>query len=160
MKKRAAGLLFGVLFLTCSIEVGAGGNITAPKPYQLESSENLFTNEYGITEEDIDLMAATVFYEANTEDIHGKRLVVSVILNRVESDSFPDDVQGVISYKNAFQTYKFSKNMNDTDIPIDCYGAVLAELEERTDYAPLYFSSEGYNGSTPLYKYGNHYFSK
>lgn len=134
-----------------------GGNITAPKP-QVQS--NLFENKYELSEADIDLMAATVYYEANTEDMQGKRLVCSVILNRMESESFPDDVSSVISQEGQFSTYKRASNMADTDIPIDCYGAVLAELEGRTDSEVLYFSSEGYNGNEPMYKYGNHYFSK
>lgn len=161
MNKGMIGVLIGVLYFSFNaINVGAGGNISAPKPYQLESNENLFTNQYRISEADIDLMAAIVFYEANTEDIRGKRLVVSVILNRVESDLFPNDIYSVISQKGQFTTYKYARNINDYDIPIDCYGAVLAELNERTDDSILFFSSEGYNGNISMYKYGHHYFSR
>ena len=161
MKRTAIGLALGVLiFASSSIDVGAGGNITAPKFYFQDQEDNLFSNKYEITESDIDLMAATVYYEANTEDMEGKRLVVSVILNRMESEQFPNDVRSVISQKGQFVTYKYSQYMSDTDIPIDCYGAVLAELDDRTDTEVLFFSSEGYNGNQSLYQHGNHYFSK
>jgi N-acetylmuramoyl-L-alanine amidase len=159
MKKRTIGLLMGVLlFCAISVKVLAGGNITAPKPEP--EYPNLFDNSYDLSESEIDLLAAITYYEANTEDMTGKRLVVAVVLNRVDSEFFPDNLTDVLSAPGQFSTYKNAVKMKDTDIPIDCYGAVLAELEERTDSEPLYFSSEGYNGKTHLYKHGNHYFSK
>lgn len=159
MHKRTTGLIAGVLlFLLLSVSVVAGGNSTAPKPEP--NPESIFTNSINLTEDEIDLLAAITYYEAGNQDMQGKRLVVAVVLNRMDDDRFPATLEEVLGAPGQFSTYKKATKLKDTDIPIDCYGAVLAELEERTDSEVLFFSSEGYNGKTPLYKYGAHYFSR
>ena len=54
---------------------------------------------------DIDLIAACVEAEAGNQDLTGKRLVADVILNRVDSEDFPDTIEGVISQPRHFATY-------------------------------------------------------
>ena len=51
---------------------------------------------YELSEEDYDALLRLVEAEASGEDIKGKMLVANVVLNRVESSSFPDTVQEVI----------------------------------------------------------------
>ena len=114
------------------------------------------------TEEEIDMMAVICYREARGEGIEGMRLVADVILNRVDSDEFPDQntIKDVISYPGAFSTYR-EGDMEEPEITIDCYGAVLAELQERKNTEILYFTSGGYSPwGTPVFKYKNHYFSK
>lgn len=114
------------------------------------------------TEEEVDLMAVICYREARGEGIEGMQLVADVILNRVDSDKFPDQnsIKEVISYPGAFSTYR-EGDMEEPEITIDCYGAVLAELQERTDSEILYFTSGGYSSyGEPAYKFKNHYFSK
>lgn len=129
------------------------------------------TAEYITTAEDIaeegywdelSLLAEIVEAEAGGEDLEGKRLVVDVILNRVDSDLFPDSITEVI-----YQGYQLSSvldggldragwRMQDDD-----YTAVLLELEERTDSSILYFTAGAYGEyGTPAYQHGNHYFSR
>lgn len=142
-----------------------GGNITAPKPDEVEDigseSEDLF---YGYSEEDIDLMAACVYFEAGNQSMEGKRLVADVILNRVASSRFPDTVVEVLSATGQFSTWKKIKVSSPEDIPIDCYGAVIAEIsaDEKYDaslgYTVYFFSSESWNSSVHLAKVGAHYF--
>lgn len=110
----------------------------------------------------LELIALTVEAEAGNQDIYGKRLVVDVILNRVDSPVFPDTIEGVITQIHQFETY--SNGMIDAagyHMQEDDYTAVLMELESRTDPEILYFTAGGYNASgSPAYKYGDHYFSK
>jgi len=107
----------------------------------------------------LEMLATCVEAEAGNQDIFGKRLVVDVILNRVDSDRFPNDIESVISQKYHFSTFwngemdKISKPSKET------LDAIKAELEHRIDDEILFFTSGQYNKyCTPAYKYGNHYF--
>ena len=56
-----------------------------------------------IAEEDISLIALVTMAEAEGECEKGKRLVIDTILNRMDSEHFPDTVYDVI-----YQPYQFS----------------------------------------------------
>nr|WP_239584123.1 spore cortex-lytic enzyme [Aquibacillus albus] len=56
----------------------------------------------GFSQNDIDLMANAVHGEARGEPHEGKVAVAAVILNRVESPTFPNTVSGVIFEPRAF----------------------------------------------------------
>ncbi|MBD7936043.1 spore cortex-lytic enzyme [Cytobacillus sp. Sa5YUA1] len=56
----------------------------------------------GFSENDIQIMANAVYGEARGEPYIGQVAVAAVILNRVESASFPDTVYGVIFEPRAF----------------------------------------------------------
>jgi hypothetical protein len=103
-----------------------GGNMTAPKPKEDEPICDMF---YEFSEEEIDLMAACVFFEAGNQSMEGKRLVADVIINRVRSNRFPGTVREVLSADGQFVTWDKICNSHPEDIPIDCYGAVLIEVE-------------------------------
>ena len=51
---------------------------------------------YDITEEELDILQRIVEAEAGGEDEEGKLLVANVVLNRVNSDQFPDTVKEVV----------------------------------------------------------------
>lgn len=112
-----------------------------------------------ITEDEIDLIALVTMAEAEGEDEYGKRLVIDTILNRVNSEYFPDTVEEVI-----YQPYQFESMWNGrADI---CYvdenicELVRGEVEELTDAYTFFFCSGGYSKyGIPMYQVGNHYFS-
>ncbi|GGA61143.1 spore cortex-lytic enzyme [Ornithinibacillus halotolerans] len=56
----------------------------------------------GFSQNDIDLMANAVYGEARGEPYEGQVAVAAVILNRVESPTFPNTVAGVIFEPRAF----------------------------------------------------------
>lgn len=62
---------------------------------------------YEMTEEEYQVLCRIVEAEAGGEDITGKMLVANVVLNRVDSPSFPDTVQRVVFQKDK-GTYQFS----------------------------------------------------
>ncbi|UKS29827.1 spore cortex-lytic enzyme [Paenibacillus sp. HWE-109] len=81
---------------------GSGNNesekvTTDQKPANLTPSNNL-----GLSEQDINLMANAVNGEARGEPYVGQVAVAAVILNRVKSASFPNTVSGVIFQPGAF----------------------------------------------------------
>ncbi|WP_419465924.1 spore cortex-lytic enzyme [Bacillus spongiae] len=56
----------------------------------------------GFSQNDIQLMANAVYGEARGEPYDGQVAVAAVILNRIESQSFPNSVSGVIFEPRAF----------------------------------------------------------
>lgn len=56
----------------------------------------------GISNSDLDLLARVVHGEARGESYTGKVAVAAVVLNRVDSASFPNTIAGVIYQRNAF----------------------------------------------------------
>lgn len=63
---------------------------------------NYNNNFIYLTEEDLSLMAKIVYAESKGEPYEGKVAVASVILNRVLSPGFPDNIKDVIFQPNAF----------------------------------------------------------
>ncbi len=120
--------------------------------------EDLAEEEYW---DSLELLALLVEAEAGNQDLMGKRLVVDVVLNRVDSEDYPNTIEEVITQTNAFETWsngaidEAGYHMQDED-----YEAVLLELEERLDYDILFFTAGDFNPyGTPAYQYGDHYFS-
>src|SRR5690606_29848720 len=62
-----------------------GGGDTGNQTYSV-------TNEFGLSENDLKLMANAVYGEARGEPFEGQVAVAAVILNRVRADEFPDTV--------------------------------------------------------------------
>lgn len=88
----------------------------------------------------LETLAICVEAEAGNQDLYGKRLVVDVILNRVDSERFPDNIEDVISQKYQFTTY-WDGSMGRVDEPSpETYEAVRLELESRTDDSILFFT--------------------
>lgn len=110
-----------------------------------------------ITPEEKELLIRTVEAEAGNQNLTGRRLVASVVLNRVESPEFPDTVKGVLSQDGQFTTYGKLGSVKPTwrdEL------AVQMEIEERINRSVLFFSCESYIPNTDeLMKYGDHYFS-
>ena len=91
------------------------------------------------TNEELDMLAAVIFYEAGSNDCSDRhqQLVAQVVLNRVIDDRFPDTIYDVITQQNPVQysTYKLVlNNMGNRDIiPQRCYDNALAVLNNDVD---------------------------
>lgn len=108
---------------------------------------------------DVDLLALITMAEAEGESEYGKRLVIDTILNRVDSDLFPDTVYGVIYQKGQFSPVTNGR-LTRCYVREDIRQLVIEELESRTNYEVLYFNGGGFPSyGTPLFQEGSHYFS-
>lgn len=123
-----------------------------------------------LTEEDIkeidywgelELLAQVVEAEAGNQDMTGKRLVVDVVLNRVDSPLFPDTITEVLEQPGQFSTM-WNGAVDDASYHMqeDDYTAVMMEVTgTRLDYDIYYFTAGEYNDSCkPAYIHGDHYF--
>lgn len=106
-----------------------------------------------LTESEIELLVRLVHAEAGNQDPIGKRLVADVILNRIDSDRFPDNLTDVVTAAGQFTEPATSYTDSDMD-------AVKQELGGRLDENVLYFRTGYYHKhGTPAYQHGAHYFS-
>lgn len=113
----------------------------------------------GISKEDLELIALITMAEAEGESEHGKRLVISTILNRVDSEYFPDTVKGVIYQPNAF-TSVWNGRVDRCEVLPDICRLVEDEINSRTNGDVVFFSAGDYsNYGVPMFSEGNHYFS-
>jgi N-acetylmuramoyl-L-alanine amidase len=98
--------------------------------------------------------------EAGDQSLIGKRMVVDVILNRVDDPDFPDTITGVITEKYAFTSYWDGGMANVWEPSEETFKAVQMELESRSWPGLFYFTANGYSEyGHPWKKVGDHYFS-
>jgi len=122
-----------------------------PEEYQMEAPK------IERTYNSIDMLARCVQAEAGNQGLMGKQLVVDVILNRVDSPRFPNDIASVISQPGQFAVYPYG--MNRAVVDAETLQAILNELQSRTDSQILFFTAGRYNRyCIPAYQYGAHYF--
>ena len=119
----------------------------------IERPEPLFGE---FTEREIDLMAQLVWHEAGNQDMVGKMLVADTVLNRMESDRFPNTVEEVIFQKGQYTTAKVLGRVEPT---IECYGAVLSEIDGDRYNTEVFYFGRGWGCGTPLFKHQDHCFS-
>ena len=107
----------------------------------------------------LELMAICIEAEAGNQDLAGKRLVADVILNRVDSPLFPDNITDVITQPYHFTSYW--DGAMDRAVPTEeTFEAVRLELEHRSNTEILYFTAgEWPQYGTPWKQVGDHYFS-
>ena len=107
---------------------------------------------------EIELLERVVEAEAGNQGLIGKRLVVAVIYNRVESEKFPNTIQGVLTSPRQFSTV-WNGAVDRVDITDETRSAIMLELTHRTDDEILYFNNGECSGKF-AYKYKGHNFGK
>ena len=134
------------------------------KPEQKEASVDEIVEPEEETQEvafylnELMYLAQCVEAEAGNQDLLGKRLVVDVVLNRVDSPDFPDDIISVINQKNQFSVV--ANGMIDIVEPREStWEAIYLELENRSDSQILFFrSGHAHSFCEHNYQHGDHYF--
>lgn len=128
--------------------------------------------KYALSQEDYEVLLRIVEAEAGCEDMKGKMLVAGVIMNRVESNKFPDTVKEVV-FQRENGVAQFSPisdgRYNQVTISDETKEAVKRVIygEDITKGA-LYFASRKYadpermkwfdDSLTLLFSYGGHEF--
>ena len=108
---------------------------------------------------EMELIAQLVMAEAGNQDLTGKRYVADVILNREDSDIFPDTVAEVIFQENQFSVIENGAfDEAGWTITEECYEAVKLEYEERLNYDILCFSRGPSKYASNHFKHQDHWF--
>ena len=111
------------------------------------------------TQEEIELIALCVMAEAEGECEYGQRLVIDVILNRVDDPHFPDTIYDVIYQKNQFAGM-YGDRITRCYVKDELVQLVREELENRTDYDVVFFRTGHHHSyGVPMFQVGAHYFS-
>ncbi|SDC32083.1 N-acetylmuramoyl-L-alanine amidase [Melghirimyces thermohalophilus] len=118
-----------------------------------------------LSKKDKTLMARAVYGEARGEPYKGKVAVAAVILNRIQSDEFPDTVRGVIMESGAFTAVSDGQIWLKPDE--QAYKAVQDAINgwDPSGGATYYFNpdtatSDWIWSRTQIDKIGKHIFSK
>lgn len=126
------------------------------------------------SKEDYELLLRIVEAEAGNQDAEGRLLVANVVLNRVASEKFPDNVRDVI-LQGENGTYQFSPVANGriwrVQISEETKRAVERAMQgEDISEGALYFAARQYadqssmkwfdNHLTYLFEWGDHEFFK
>ena len=108
---------------------------------------------------ELEILARCVEAEAGNQSIDVKRAVVSVILNRVDDDDWPDTISEVIADPYEFAIY-WNGAMDEVTPATSTYEAIACEMETRSYPGLFYFDMDDYLPyGTPYVKMGNLYFS-
>ena len=70
----------------------------------------------GLTDYEKDLICRIAFREAGNQSEEGKRAVIEVILNRLNSDVWPNTVEGVLSQSHQFSTWRGRANVSAENV--------------------------------------------
>ena len=156
MKRKIANLL-----LVSSIIIGSSLPVEAKETDESLVGLNCTEEETEelVTQYEKDLIAIVTMGEAEGESEEGKRLVIDTILNRVDSEYFPDTIEEVI-----YQPYQFEAMWNgriyESYDMTGVYDLIDEELEERLNSDVIFFTAGCYGDyGTPLFQVGNHYFA-
>lgn len=140
-----------------------------PVPVEVDAKEVEFVEhastkgtDYRIllNKEEKELLCRTVYCESGNQSIEAQEMVALTILNRLESDKFPDTLHDVIYQKNQYEVTTWSEFEN--------YGwteqveqAVENALKENNHPSDMYYFRNGYYHSfgVPYLKSGDLYFS-
>jgi N-acetylmuramoyl-L-alanine amidase len=123
-----------------------------------EKSSEVEKKRY-LSNEDIELIALVTMAEAEGECEEGKRLVIDTILNRVDSEHFPDTVYDVVYQENQFSSM-WNGRVERCEVQEDICRLVEEELVEQQNTDVIYFTAGGYGKyGVPLFQVENHYFS-
>lgn len=129
---------------------------------------------YVLSDEDLDILMRIVESEAGNQDVEGRLLVANVVLNRVQSEKFPDSVKEVVFQKekgiNQFSPVANGTiwNVNISDETDEAVGRAL-EGEDISDGALYFVARKHADGEkikwfdknlTYLFEHGGHEFFK
>lgn len=136
-----------------------------PDPLQSQLTLTSLSEEETILEEivygNMEAVATIVQAEAGNQDLDGMRLVADVVLNRMDSPKFPNEVWDVIYQDGQFgPTVDGALEKAGWYICEDVWKEVEMEWdrESRLNSGILYFNTTWDNGSNP-FKHGDHWFS-
>lgn len=101
-----------------------------------------FTYSKDWSEEETYLLAKIAMAEAEGCNTQTKALIIMCVLNRVESNEFPDTIKEVIFQKNQFSPVDNGR-WDRVEPNKDCYKAVKIVMEAKYDYSEgaTYFES-------------------
>lgn len=152
-------LLVSILFMVTVVS----SNVQASVPTDVEEilDQREFIQDMGYSDDDIFLIGLVTVGEAEGESELGKRLVIDTILNRIDTDIYPDTAYEVCYQKSQYSCMHNGRcNRCKKKVTQEILDLVKEEILERTNDEVLYFNTGGYNCKHPIIQEGAHYFGR
>lgn len=128
---------------------------------QMNASIEMMAYVAGMTEYEFEYLARVIEAESDRSDnIEGKIMIAATILNRVESDYFPNTICGVLDQSGQFET-TYGGWCSISSTTTSRWAILEAEgMLVRGDIPSnvLFFNSVGYNNGYAYGYYGGNYF--
>lgn len=129
-----------------------------------EASVEMKARAVGLTEDEFVFFSACIEAESDRgtsdDSQEGRVLIALTVYNRMESDSFPDTVDGVLRQSGQFSVVSNGQAASVGRTHRSDWAIIEAHrrLAEGTAPHVMYFNCIGYNGFTPYGYYGDNYF--
>ena len=143
-----------ITILTTAAVIASSGLIPVKASYQ-EPYERA-----GMTEEEFIFISSVVEAESDrSESLEGRILIAETILNRVNSDLFPDTISGVLTQSGQFSTVVNGHSVTErTELSDEAVIIAARAIEDGTAPEVLFFNCIGYNYGDPYgYVDGNYF---
>lgn len=115
--------------------------------------------EYPISQADIELIALVTMGEVESEGEYAQRLVIDTILNRMDSEYWPDTVSEVVWQPGQFDVM-WNGRLDRCCVRDDICQLVKEELINRSNYDVVFFRTDYFSTyGQPLFQVGNIFFS-
>lgn len=160
MDKRIAIILLLGMLVGCSCPEEA---TISPQSEETEEIMQVIAEEEKIAEslnlspEEKELLARLVYHEARGESFEGQVAVVEVVLNRVQSSSFPNTVADVIFAPGQFSPAKHLDSAQPSEAQYSAVETALTSETRVLSEKTVYFSTSPQNDRISAV-IGNHYF--
>lgn len=119
-------------------------------------------SEICVSDEEYELLKRIVAAESQTQELEGRKAVVEVIFNRVLSKEFPDSVEGVLSQKGQFSTWRMrNDSWVEPEMAVEAIDAVMKDgrtVLPDTEY--LFFSRGKSRYAKDYIKIQDHWFGR
>lgn len=109
------------------------------------------------TEDEIYLIYQITFAESGNQSIEGQRAVIEVILNRIMSEEFPNDLQKVLSQPGQFSTWRVRNHVEHTEEQEKAFNLVYNK-EPLLGIEYVIFNKYKFNWGKDYKQIGNHWF--
>ena len=84
---------------------------------EIAESKSIYADTIdNLTEEEKTMIAQITFREAGNQSEEGQRAVVEVILNRLNSERWPNTVEGVLSQDHQFSTWRGRNRVSEENV--------------------------------------------
>lgn len=124
--------------------------------------EMTLVESYSGTESDLELLATIIYCEAGNQSHEGKVAVGNVVINRVNSGSFPNTFEAVIRAPRQFSPVgsgKFDRVLGSGRVPESCYQAAQDAMDGVSYVGDcLYFKNPKIAGAHSGITIGDHVF--
>jgi len=137
----------------------AAAIVLTPMTARAEEPQPVYA-DVSVSEYEGDLLERILWAEANDQSFDGQKAVVEVVFNRLRSPEWPDTIEGVLSQKGQFATWKSRNKVRPTELQSDVISEVLRETETVIPADYVYFSTKKHGWMHDCFKIEDHWFGR